>query len=104
MCHSDLDMVVGECLEGIGDPSGRVVPVRRTKRLYGRRAAGYGKMGIGDYNDQIVAPGRYPLFNGVDTRDTHFTSDGRANWKVQEGCANLHVMLWPIIFTIGFRT
>lgn len=78
-------MVVGECLEGIGDPSGRVVPVRRHKRLYGRRADGYGEAGTADYNEQIVASGRYPLFNGVDMRDTRDTSDGRVNWKIREG-------------------
>jgi len=79
-------MVIGECLEGIGDPSGRVVPVRRQKRLYGRRAEGYGEMGTADYNDQIVASGRYPLFNGVDMRDTMNTGE-RANWKIKRGRA-----------------
>mmetsp|Transcript_10157 Transcript_10157/g.11598 ORF Transcript_10157/g.11598 Transcript_10157/m.11598 type:complete len:195 (+) Transcript_10157:91-675(+) len=76
-------MIIGECLaEGIGDPSGRVVPVRLHKRLYMRRAIGYGQLGTEDYNDQIVASGRYPLFNGVDMRDGTINTDyERVNWK-----------------------
>ena len=62
------DAIRGECLEGIGDPTERIVPLRTHKRRYGERHDSYGKEHVDNYPEAVRASGRYPLFTGPDIR------------------------------------
>eukprot|EP00542_Grammatophora_oceanica_P014514 CAMPEP_0194055236 /NCGR_PEP_ID=MMETSP0009_2-20130614/56044_1 /TAXON_ID=210454 /ORGANISM="Grammatophora oceanica, Strain CCMP 410" /LENGTH=483 /DNA_ID=CAMNT_0038704069 /DNA_START=131 /DNA_END=1582 /DNA_ORIENTATION=- len=61
------DLMIGHCIQGIGDPTDRVAPVRTYKRLEGRRRRGFGRMGPKDFNYDMT---RYPLWGAQDFRDT----------------------------------
>lgn len=67
------DFISGNCWEGVGDPTDRVVPLRDVRREFGRREPGFGmyppiKERI-YYYESVIARGRYPLFSGADMRD-----------------------------------
>ncbi|KAI2502662.1 hypothetical protein MHU86_11787 [Fragilaria crotonensis] len=62
------DIIGGRCVDGIGDPTERVTPLRTHKRMYGERHKLYGKTSNMDYPDAVHKSGRYPLFNGPDIR------------------------------------
>ena len=70
------DAIRGECVEGIGDPTERIVPLRTHKRRYGERHNSYGKDDIDQYPEAIHASGRYPLFTGPDIRTV------QGDWKI----------------------
>jgi hypothetical protein len=59
------DMILGACIDAIGDPTGRVVPVRNYRRTRGDRTKGYG---AGNYLPGVVSSGRYPLWSTQDYR------------------------------------
>eukprot|EP00541_Cyclophora_tenuis_P004097 CAMPEP_0116548758 /NCGR_PEP_ID=MMETSP0397-20121206/4513_1 /TAXON_ID=216820 /ORGANISM="Cyclophora tenuis, Strain ECT3854" /LENGTH=268 /DNA_ID=CAMNT_0004073441 /DNA_START=48 /DNA_END=854 /DNA_ORIENTATION=+ len=61
------DFITGECIEGVGDPTGRVVPVRHFQREWGGRVQGYGT--AGGYSDAVKTVERYPLWNTQDFRN-----------------------------------
>jgi hypothetical protein len=61
------DAVLGECIEGIGDPSDRPVPERSNNDGH-YRSEGWGLKGGEDYDATVHALGRYPLLNGPDMR------------------------------------
>jgi hypothetical protein len=60
------DMMLGACIDKIGDPSGRVVPVREYQRTRGSRGEGYTPEG---YLPHIVSSGRYPVWTTQDYRN-----------------------------------
>jgi Glycosyltransferase family 17 len=62
------DVISGQCIDGIGDPTERVVPLRKHRRRYGERDPLYGKRSLHAYPDAVRSLGRYPLFNGPDIR------------------------------------
>lgn len=62
------DMISGLCLEGVGDPSERVVPLRVYKRTWGERTLDYGHLSPDDFPKWIKKSGRYPLFSATDIR------------------------------------
>jgi Glycosyltransferase family 17 len=62
------DVISGQCIEGIGDPSERMVPLRDHRRRYGERHQSYGKRDPNMYPRSVRKQGRYPLFNGPDFR------------------------------------
>lgn len=65
------DIISGQCVDGIGDPTERVVPLRTHRRQYGERDKAYGRYNFDLYPDEVVKSGRYPLFNGPDIRTVH---------------------------------
>ena len=65
------DLIGGRCVEGIGDPTERIIPLRNHKRMYGERHASYGKQSNSDYPEVVHTLGRYPLFTGPDIRTVH---------------------------------
>jgi hypothetical protein len=62
------DVIRGECVDGIGDPTERVIPLRTYQRMYGQRHESYGRDDIDEYPEQVRKSGRYPLFTGPDIR------------------------------------
>ena len=62
------DLVIGECIEGIGSPQGRPTPLRKFKGVHGERASGWGSNGAEDYPEDVIKNGTYPLANGADMR------------------------------------
>jgi len=62
------DMIIGECIEGIGDPTGHPVPMRQYFGL-GMRNKGYGYKGAHDYYRMDNSTGKYPLWNIADIRE-----------------------------------
>ena len=62
------DIIGGQCVEGIGDPTERVTPLRNFKRQYGERHKSYGRYNLDLYPENFHKSGRYPLFNGNDIR------------------------------------
>jgi hypothetical protein len=62
------DAISGQCVEGIGDPTERVVPLRNYQRMYGERHETFGRFRLDQYPDNVLKSGRYPLFNGPDIR------------------------------------
>jgi hypothetical protein len=62
------DLISGECVEGIGDPTERVVPLRTYLRPYGDRHASYGSHDAKVFPNETKEFNRYPLYNGPDIR------------------------------------
>jgi hypothetical protein len=62
------DVITGQCVEGIGDPTERVVPLRNVQRRYGERHESYGKVSPERFPEAVFKLGRFPLFNGPDIR------------------------------------
>lgn len=67
------DMMLGRCVEGVGDPTGRIMAVRKYKRRHGTRLEGYGRPD-GNYLPEIRSLGRYPLWSTQDFRNIEGTS------------------------------
>lgn len=65
------DFISGQCIDGIGDPTERIVPLRTHERRYGERHPSYGKENNNNYPEAIQKSGRYPLFTGPDFRTVH---------------------------------
>jgi Glycosyltransferase family 17 len=62
------DAIRGECVDGIGDPTERIIPLRTHQRKYGERDESYGRDKIDSYPEQVRKSNRYPLFTGPDIR------------------------------------
>jgi hypothetical protein len=62
------DLISGECVEGIGDPTERVVPLRTHLRQYGDRHQSYGRYDANVFPNETKESNRYPLYNGPDIR------------------------------------
>ena len=62
------DFIGGQCVEGVGDPTERIVPLRDHERRYGERHSSYGKENNNNFPEAVHKSGRYPLFNGHDIR------------------------------------
>jgi hypothetical protein len=62
------DMMLGECIDKIGDPTGRVVSGRDYHRTRGHRESGYDPGKPGGYLSHIVSSGLYPLWSTQDFR------------------------------------
>lgn len=61
------DMVTGQCIVGVGNPAGRIVP-ERSNGTQGARLRGYGQTGTEDYLEAHKVLGRYPLHTATDFR------------------------------------
>lgn len=63
------DMIIGQCIDGIGDPTNRPVPGRQYFGL-GIRNKGWGYKGANDYyRMEDNSTGNYPLWNIADIRE-----------------------------------
>ena len=62
------DVISGQCVDGIGDPTERIVPLRTHKRRYGERHESYGRDDIDLYPEIVKKSDRYPLFTAPDIR------------------------------------
>jgi hypothetical protein len=62
------DIISGQCIDGVGDPTGRVVPQRKVEQIYGERTAEFGGAELSSMREEIQKSGLYPLFNGADIR------------------------------------
>ena len=62
------DVMIGECIEYIGNPRGRPTPVREYKGVHGERVYGWGKNSSEDYPEDVIKNGSYPLANAADMR------------------------------------
>ena len=64
------DIILGACIQGVGDSIGRPQAERQLKHIYSRRKEGYGGRGPEDYIESIKGLGRYPLWTPTDFRAT----------------------------------
>jgi hypothetical protein len=62
------DVIGGQCVDGIGDPTERIVPLRTHDRTYGERDETYGLEDMNEYPEAVKKSGRYPLFAAADIR------------------------------------
>jgi hypothetical protein len=65
------DIIAGQCVDGIGDPTERVTPLRNYKRRFGERDKSYGMRDLNNYPEAVHKSSRYPLFTGPDIRTVH---------------------------------
>ena len=61
-------MIIGECIEGIGEQTGLPVPMRQYFNK-GMRNKGFGYKGPHDYRRMDNSTGKYPLWNIADIRE-----------------------------------
>ena len=62
------DLISGECIDGVGDPTNRAVAVRKIDGIHGERTDEYGGRSMNGMRDDIKESGRWPLYNGPDIR------------------------------------
>ena len=74
------DILVGNCLLGIGDNSGRVSPTRNYNNEYGQRTSDYGKHDYKQYPKDVIENNRYPLWDGRDIRTVNGNSNGLTSY------------------------
>jgi hypothetical protein len=74
------DIILGNCLLGIGDNSGRITPKRNYLNEYGQRTSEYGKNNYNEYPNDIIINNRYPLWDGRDIRTVSGNSDGTTSY------------------------
>jgi hypothetical protein len=79
------DMVSGQCIEGVGDPTERVIPLRVFQRKYGARTEQYGGKSLEGIREEVKKFGRWPLFNGADMRIAPGDSGVPAHWLDKNG-------------------
>jgi hypothetical protein len=70
------DIILGNCLLGVGDNSGRVTPTRNYQNEYGQRTEEYGKHNFNEYPKDVIDNKRYPLWDARDIRTITGNSDG----------------------------
>ena len=84
------DIILGNCLVGIGDNSGRVIPTRQYQNEYGERIEEYGSYDYKNYPKDVVETNRYPLWDARDIRtvngnDIGLTSYVGSDYEYDEG-------------------
>ncbi|KAL3921498.1 MAG: hypothetical protein SGILL_002714 [Bacillariaceae sp.] len=63
------DVILGQCVDGIGDPTERISPKRTYERRYGGRTSEYGFYDPQDYPKHVLDSGRFPLWSSRDIRE-----------------------------------
>jgi hypothetical protein len=58
----------GQCIEGIGDPTERLVPLRNFRRKYGEGTDIYGLRSYNNFPRHILESKKFPLWSGHDIR------------------------------------
>ena len=79
------DIISGHCVDGIGDPTERVVPLRTFERKYGERDQSYGKSNLQNFPKAVHESGRYPLFSVADIRTVHGDRGAPYNLAITPG-------------------
>jgi hypothetical protein len=79
------DMLSGQCIQGVGDPTERVVPLRIFRRKYGERTDQYGGRSIEGIRPEVKSLGRWPLFNAADMRIAPGDSGVPSHWIDKNG-------------------
>ena len=71
------DMILGSCIAGVGDPSGRVIPERslsvkgRDAKTLGYRSQDWGLWDPNRFPKDVIENDRYPLWDGRDFREVN---------------------------------
>jgi len=83
------DVILGNCIEGVGDPSGRVTvqrsvspPGRKAKTL-GQRNDGWGWDDLNDFPTDVIENKRFPLIDGRDIREVHLSNGPLMNYLLK---------------------
>ena len=77
------DLILGNCLVGIGDNAGRAVPVRdgsATSGMKGKRTEQWGLRDYNHYPSDVIANKRFPLWDGRDIREVNGNNAGLVNY------------------------
>lgn len=79
------DLILGNCIAGVGDPTGRVTPVRdispegSDQMTEGSRHHGWGKWDYNNYPQDVKDNNRFPLWDGRDIREVMGSTDNLVN-------------------------
>ena len=63
-------------MDGIGDPTERILPKRNFKRQYGSRTSEYGLYDPNEYPQHVLDSGRFPLWSSRDIREVAGSANG----------------------------
>jgi len=79
------DLIMGHCLLGVGDNSGRATPVRsgidsKHNGMVGSRKDDWGLRDYKHYPQDVIDNKRFPLWDGRDIREINGNSDGLLNY------------------------
>ena len=74
------DIIIGACLVGVGDPSGRVTPERDMKTI-GHRTDEWGAADYHKYPQDVIDNNRFPLWDGRDIREVNGSDEALLNFK-----------------------
>jgi hypothetical protein len=75
----------GQCIEGIGDPTERVVPLRNFRRKFGERTKDYGAEDYQRYPAHVLESKKFPLWSGRDIRTVSGSADPLMTYKETPG-------------------
>lgn len=75
----------GQCIEGIGDPTERVVPLRNFQRKFGVRTNEYGAHDYHSYPSHVLQSKKFPLWSGRDIRTVSGSNDPLMTYKETPG-------------------
>jgi len=97
LCINELewyhpDLILGSCVAGVGDPSGRVIPERtdqkshgsRHSKTLGHRTDEWGMTDIHSYPKDVVENNRFPLWDGRDIREVSGSEKDLMNFADKE--------------------
>ncbi|KAL3920047.1 MAG: hypothetical protein SGILL_003454 [Bacillariaceae sp.] len=79
------DLLLGQCIEGIGDPTERVIPLRNYLRQFGQRSNEYGFNDYKNFPAHVKESGKYPLWSGRDIRGASGSDEPLTNYKDTPG-------------------
>lgn len=80
------DLIPGNCVLGVGDPTGRAVPERNRwltgdrKIPAGRRRGHWGSNDYNKYPKDVIENNRFPLWDGRDVREVNGNFDSLVNY------------------------
>jgi len=80
------DVILGNCIVGVGDPSGRATPQREysppgsTAKTLGHRNDGWGLDDYNKYPQDVIDNKRFPLWDGRDIREVSGSADDLTNF------------------------
>ncbi len=80
------DVILGNCIAGVGDPSGRTTPQREysppgsTAKTLGQRDYGWGYADYNKYPQDVIDNKRFPLWDGRDIREISGSADDLTNF------------------------
>lgn len=75
----------GQCIEGIGDPTERVVPLRNFHRQHGQRSVEYGHDDPNRYPKHVLDSQKFPLMSGRDIREVSASDEPTMTYRHKPG-------------------